>query len=45
MLVSPTVNYMWCGKGSSGDERELAKKIGLDTKADLIVIPEGICLI
>lgn len=41
MLVSPTVNYMWCGKGSSGDERELAKKIGLDTKADLIVIPEG----
>ena len=39
--MSPTVVYIWCGKGSTGDEREMAKKIAAEGKADTQIMAEG----
>lgn len=41
ILMSPKVVYIWCGKGSTGDEREMAKKIAADGKADTQIMAEG----
>ena len=41
ILMSPTVVYIWCGKGSTGDEREMAKKVAADGKADSLIMSEG----
>lgn len=42
--MSPTVVYIWCGKGSTGDEREMAKKIAAEGKADTQIMAEGILI-
>jgi len=41
ILVSPKVVYLWCGKGATGDEREMAKKIISEHKLDATVVAEG----
>jgi hypothetical protein len=41
ILFSPTVVYIWCGKGCTGDEREMAKKVSADGKADSQIMAEG----
>jgi hypothetical protein len=40
-LFSPSVVYIWCGKGCTGDEREMAKKVSADGKADSQIMAEG----
>ena len=43
ILRSGGHSFIWCGKGSTGDEREMAKKIcAIVAKGDLEVIYEGI---
>lgn len=42
VLMTPTVTYVWCGKGSTGDEREMAKKIAAEGRADTQIQAEGI---
>jgi hypothetical protein len=39
--MSPRSVYIWCGKGSTGDEREMAKKIAVEGKADPTIVSEG----
>lgn len=41
VLMTPVVTYVWCGKGSTGDERELAKKIATEGRADTQIQCEG----
>jgi hypothetical protein len=41
ILFSPSVVYIWCGKGCTGDEREMAKKVSADGKADSQIMAEG----
>lgn len=42
VLRNATSCYVWCGKGSTGDEREMAKKIASSlTKTEFIVVYEG----
>ena len=42
LLVTSGAVYMWCGKGSSGDEREMAKVIAAGRKQpDFFIICEG----
>lgn len=41
ILASPTIVYLWCGKGSTGDEREMAKKIASECKGDSQIQSEG----
>lgn len=41
ILFSPTVVFIWCGKGCTGDEREMAKKVAADGKADSQIMAEG----
>lgn len=41
LLTTPTIIYIWCGKGSTGDEREAAKKIAAEGKADTLIMAEG----
>ncbi|XP_057368031.1 advillin-like [Daphnia carinata] len=41
ILMSPNVVYIWCGKGCTGDEREMAKKIAADGKGDSQIMVEG----
>lgn len=41
VLVGETASYLWCGKGSTGDEREIAKKIAAKDRVDCITIYEG----
>ena len=33
--------FLWCGKGSTGDERELAKQIALKDRVDFTTVYEG----
>lgn len=39
--VSPSGNWVWMGKGSTGDEREMAKRIGRMSDNDPTVVYEG----
>ncbi|XKL63528.1 hypothetical protein PGB90_005892 [Kerria lacca] len=42
LRCSEKLCYVWCGKGSTGDEREMAKNIANKlTKEDFIVVYEG----
>jgi hypothetical protein len=41
LLKSGGNNYIWCGKGSTGDEREMAKKIAAVVAPDQEVVYEG----
>uniref|UniRef100_A0A1B6F7X6 HP domain-containing protein n=1 Tax=Cuerna arida TaxID=1464854 RepID=A0A1B6F7X6_9HEMI len=42
VLRNVSTCYVWCGKGSTGDEREMAKKIASSlTKSEYIVVYEG----
>ena len=45
VLVSPNETYVWLGKGSTGDEKEMAKRIALNTDKDPTVVYEGKLLI
>jgi hypothetical protein len=41
VLVGETASFLWCGKGSTGDEREIAKKIAARDRVDCITVYEG----
>ncbi len=41
VLVTPQETYVWLGKGSTGDEREMAKHIALQTNKDPEIVYEG----
>ncbi|XP_076823836.1 villin-1-like [Clavelina lepadiformis] len=42
LFKAPRETYMWCGKGSSGDEREMAKNVAdVISKKDLETLSEG----
>lgn len=42
LLKTPREMYMWCGKGSSGDEREMAKSVAkVLSRRDLETLSEG----
>jgi len=41
-MVTPSGVHMWCGKGSTGDEREMAKIIASkESIADFFIVSEG----
>lgn len=45
VLRTPSASFVWCGKGSTGDEREMAKNIAHSmASADYTVVYEGIIL-
>ncbi|CAL8087238.1 unnamed protein product [Orchesella dallaii] len=41
ILVLDTTAYLWCGKGSTGDEREIGKKILARDRVDCNTVYEG----
>lgn len=41
VLVTPKETYVWLGKGSTGDEKEMAKRIASYTDKDPTVVYEG----
>jgi len=41
VLVGESSSFLWCGKGSTGDEREIAKKIAARDRVDCITVYEG----
>ena len=41
VLQTPTLVYVWAGKGSTGDEREMAKKLAAASETDPILVYEG----
>ncbi len=41
VLVSPEETYIWFGRGSTGDEREMAKLLALKTDKDPTLVTEG----
>lgn len=41
VFVSPHGNSVWMGKGSTGDEREMAKRIGHMSDNDPAIVYEG----
>jgi len=41
ILAGETTTYLWCGKGSTGDEREMAKRIASRDRVDCITVYEG----
>ncbi|XP_021948183.1 advillin isoform X2 [Folsomia candida] len=41
VLVGDSASFLWCGKGSTGDEREIAKKIAARDRVDCITVYEG----
>jgi len=41
VLVGESASYLWCGKGSTGDEREIAKKIAAKDRVDCATVYEG----
>ena len=43
VIVTPDGVHMWCGKGSTGDEREMAKIVAnKESKADFFIVSEGL---
>ena len=44
IIVTPNGVHMWCGKGSTGDEREIARAIASEeSKCDFYIVSEGFC--
>jgi hypothetical protein len=41
VLVTPSETFVWLGKGSTGDEKEMAKRIAANTDKDPTVVYEG----
>ncbi|CAF0804352.1 unnamed protein product [Adineta ricciae] len=41
VLFSPQSVYIWCGKGSTGDEREMSKIVATSKSKDPIMVFEG----
>lgn len=41
VLFTPSITYIWAGKGSTGDEREMARQIANLTSKDPTLISEG----
>ena len=41
VLVTPSKVFIWCGVGSTGDEREVAKQIAREYKNEFILFMEG----
>ena len=41
VLVTPKGNWVWMGKGSTGDEREMAKRIAQISDNDPTIAYEG----
>jgi len=41
VLVGENASYLWCGKGSTGDEREMAKKVSSKDRVDCATMYEG----
>ncbi|KAK7083781.1 hypothetical protein SK128_018797, partial [Halocaridina rubra] len=40
IVVTPQLSYIWCGKGSTGDEREMAKTLA-SQNGETIIVSEG----
>lgn len=40
VVATPQVTYVWCGKGSTGDEREMAKSLA-SSKGETLMVSEG----
>ena len=40
VVATPQLTYVWCGKGSTGDEREMAKSLGA-SKGETLMVSEG----
>ncbi|XP_066975023.1 villin-1-like isoform X2 [Macrobrachium rosenbergii] len=40
IVVTPQISYVWCGKGSTGDEREMAKTLATG-KGETVTVSEG----
>ncbi|KAG0721754.1 Advillin [Chionoecetes opilio] len=41
VVATPQLTYVWCGKGSTGDEREMAKSLGA-SKGETLMVSEGL---
>ncbi|KAL4216978.1 hypothetical protein ACF0H5_023435 [Mactra antiquata] len=41
VVFSKTATYIWCGKGSTGDEREAAKRVAKRSPRDQTIVIEG----
>lgn len=40
VVATPQMTYVWCGKGSTGDEREMAKNLA-SGKGETLMVSEG----
>ncbi|MDK2413450.1 hypothetical protein QHH03_30640, partial [Aphanizomenon sp. 202] len=40
VVATPQTTYVWCGKGSTGDEREMAKTYA-SSRGDTFIVSEG----
>ncbi|XP_063843292.1 advillin-like isoform X2 [Scylla paramamosain] len=40
VVATPQLTYVWCGKGSTGDEREMAKSLAA-SKGETLMVSEG----
>lgn len=40
VIATPQVTYVWCGKGSTGDEREMAKNLA-SGRGETLMVSEG----
>ncbi|XP_063596642.1 advillin-like [Penaeus indicus] len=40
VVATPQTTYVWCGKGSTGDEREMAKTFA-SSRGDTLIVSEG----
>lgn len=40
IVVTPQLTYVWCGKGSTGDEREMAKSLA-SAKGEVVTVSES----
>ncbi|XP_064475215.1 advillin-like [Ornithodoros turicata] len=41
LLFGPSTVHLWAGRGSTGDEREMAKKVATDSGKEMILVTEG----
>ncbi|XP_069174423.1 villin-1 isoform X2 [Procambarus clarkii] len=40
IVATPQLTYVWCGKGSTGDEREMAKSLAAN-RGETVIVSEG----
>jgi len=41
VLVGESTSFLWCGKGCTGDEREMGKRIAAKDRVDIATVYEG----